>query len=70
MVLRELGLDINSKGKDLANDMAQCQVDSSGTASLEEIAKTPVLLGDRAKQYRSLVMRIAYLSQDRVDLLE
>eukprot|EP00971_Amphidinium_carterae_P223330 4431329-Amphidinium_carterae.1 len=64
MVLRELGLDTsNCKGKDLANVKLTAQ-------ELEEIEKTPVLLGDRAKQYRSLAMRIAYLSQDRVDLLE
>eukprot|EP00971_Amphidinium_carterae_P135940 2693676-Amphidinium_carterae.1 len=64
MVLRELGLDAgHCKGKDLANVKLTAQ-------ESEEIDKTPVLLGDRAKQYRSLVMRIAYLSQDRVDLLE
>eukprot|EP00971_Amphidinium_carterae_P229814 4560347-Amphidinium_carterae.1 len=39
-------------------------------AELNQVAATAALVGSRVKQYRSIVMRIAYLSLDRTDLLE
>eukprot|EP00971_Amphidinium_carterae_P048482 955514-Amphidinium_carterae.2 len=39
-------------------------------AELSRVAATAALIGFRVKQHRSLVMRIAYLSLDRADLLE
>eukprot|EP00971_Amphidinium_carterae_P088740 1755939-Amphidinium_carterae.1 len=39
-------------------------------AELNQVAAAAALVGSRIKQYRSIVMRIAYLSLDRADILE
>eukprot|EP00971_Amphidinium_carterae_P089022 1762091-Amphidinium_carterae.1 len=63
MILRELGLEPGSRGKDVP-------VVEMTAAELSQVAATAALTGSRVKHYRSLVMRIAYLSLDRADLLE
>eukprot|EP00971_Amphidinium_carterae_P246773 4901143-Amphidinium_carterae.1 len=63
MILKELGIDAGFRGKD------QLSVKMTA-AELSQVAATAALTGERVRQYRSLAMRIAYLSLDRADLLE
>eukprot|EP00971_Amphidinium_carterae_P025457 502466-Amphidinium_carterae.1 len=59
MMWKELELETGAKGKDLPSVKLSA-------VELGQIAATAAMTPDRVRKYRSLVMRIAYLSVDRV----
>eukprot|EP00971_Amphidinium_carterae_P246349 4892931-Amphidinium_carterae.2 len=63
MILRELGIDAGVRGKYLPS-VKMTAVERG------QVAATAALTGEKVWKYRSFVMRIAYLSLDRADLLE
>eukprot|EP00971_Amphidinium_carterae_P254640 5055152-Amphidinium_carterae.1 len=63
MIWKELELETGAEGKDLPSVKLSA-------VELGQIAATAAMTPERVRKYRSLVMRIAYLSLARVDLLE
>eukprot|EP00971_Amphidinium_carterae_P216949 4306758-Amphidinium_carterae.1 len=63
MIWKELGLDERSSSKDLPSVKLLA-------SELNQLAESSAMSGERIRQYRSLVMRIVYLSIYSADLFE